>query len=73
VHSGGASIHCEVWRLPVGGFGSFVAGIPAPLGIGWVALADGSQVQGFLCESYATHGAEEITALGSWHEYLQRC
>ena len=32
-------------------FGSFVAGIPAPLGIGTVELADGSQVQGFVCEA----------------------
>jgi allophanate hydrolase len=31
--------------------------IPSPLGIGSLALEDGSAVQGFLCESYAVAGA----------------
>ena len=31
----------EVWELPVSQFGSFVEGIPAPLGIGRTVLADG--------------------------------
>ena len=49
----GAAIEVEVWELPVREFGSFVAGIPAPLGIGTIILADGAAVQGFVCEHYA--------------------
>ena len=68
----GAPIEVEVWELPAEHFGSFVDGIPAPLGIGRVELADGEQVAGFLCESYASSGAEDITALGGWRAYLSR-
>jgi allophanate hydrolase len=68
----GASIVGEVWRLPTDGFGAFVAAIPPPLGIGTVALADGTDVAGFLCESYAVAGAADITAFGGWVAYLGR-
>jgi allophanate hydrolase len=67
---GGAAIEVEVWALPALHFGSFVAGIPAPLGIGTVELDDGSRVQGFVCEAYAVQGAQDITALGGWRAYL---
>ena len=70
VASGGAAIAVEVWSVPREHFGSFVAGIPAPLGIGKVELADGSLCPGFICEAYAVDGAQEITHLGSWREYL---
>lgn len=70
VAEGGAAIDMEVWELPVREFGSFVAGIPGPLGIGTVRLEDGSSVQGFVCEAIAAAGAEDITALGSWRRYL---
>jgi len=63
-------VDVEVWRMPLEHFGSFVAGIPAPLGIGKVRLKDGSQVSGFLCEGFAVAGAEEISALGGWRQYL---
>jgi allophanate hydrolase len=66
----GAAIELEVWELPAREFGSFVAGIPAPLGIGTVQLADGSSVQGFVCEAHATTGATDITAHGSWRRWL---
>ncbi|CAN5283708.1 allophanate hydrolase [soil metagenome] len=66
----GASIAAEIWELPVSQYGSFVAGIPAPLGIGTIALDDGRTVQGFLCESIALAGAEDITAHGGWRNYL---
>jgi len=68
---GGASIDVEIWALPLEHYGSFVAGIPAPLGIGSVALADGRNVQGFVCEAYAVSDAEDITALGGWRRYLE--
>jgi allophanate hydrolase len=67
----GAEIALEVWSVPEDQFGSFVAGIPAPLGIGKVELADGAIVSGFICESYAIEGAKDITELGGWRTYLQ--
>ena len=51
-------------------FGRFVSRIPAPLGIGKVMLADGEMVSGFLCEAYATDGAQEVTHLGGWRAYI---
>lgn len=68
----GAAIEVEIWSVPAGQFGSFVAGIPAPLGIGKVRVADGSQVSGFICEPWGLEGAEEITELGGWRAYLAR-
>ena len=70
VAEGGASIEVEVWAVPAQHFGSFVAGIPAPLGIGKVDLEDGERVCGFICEGHAAAGAEDITSLGSWRAYL---
>jgi allophanate hydrolase len=61
----------EIWDVPAGHFGSFVAEIPAPLGIGTLTLEDGSLVKGFLCEAYALDGAKDITALGGWRNYLR--
>jgi allophanate hydrolase len=69
--NGGGAIEVEVWEMPSSGFGSFVEGIPAPLGIGTVTLEDGQQVKGFLCEAYATKGAREITGLGSWRKFIK--
>ncbi len=66
----GESIHVEVWELPASTFGTFVAQIPHPLGIGKVKLLDGSEVSGFICEGYAAEGAEDITHLKSWKTYL---
>lgn len=70
VAQGGAAIELEVWELPEREFGSFVAGIPAPLGIGTLALEDGSQVQGFVCEAHATALARDITHHGGWRAFL---
>ena len=70
VDQGGASIEVEVWELPLSKFGSFVAGIPAPLGIGMLSLADGTLVQGFVCEAAATIDAEDITHFGGWRAFL---
>lgn len=70
VNEGGAAIAMEVWELPAEHFGSFVDGIPAPLGIGKVRLADGSWVSGFVCEAIGVEGGTDITQLGSWREWL---
>jgi allophanate hydrolase len=72
VDSGGASIEVEAWAVPASRFGSFVAGIPAPLGIGRVMLESGREVSGFICEGYGVGGAEDITHLGGWRAYLER-
>ncbi|MEJ2362007.1 MAG: allophanate hydrolase [Gammaproteobacteria bacterium] len=65
----GTAIDVEVWRIPLAEFGSFVATIPAPLGIGKVELSDGRWLPGFICEGHAVITATEITALGSWRRY----
>ncbi|MBB5350948.1 allophanate hydrolase [Haloferula luteola] len=66
----GAEIAVEVWSLDAHSFGEFVAGIPGPLGIGKVKLADGQELPGFIAESRAILGAEEITAFGGWRAWL---
>ena len=66
----GSGLEVEVWSLPPESFGRFVAAIPAPLGIGKVALESGRAVSGFLCEAHALEGAHEITQLGGWRAYL---
>jgi allophanate hydrolase len=68
----GAAIEVEVWEIPMAAFGSFVGGIPAPLGIGSIELEDGSRVKGFLCEAHATKGARDITEFGGWRTFLAR-
>jgi len=68
----GTSIEVEVWSLDPAAFGDFVAGIPAPLGIGKVTLASGESLPGFIAEPRALHGAEEITHLRGWRAYLAR-
>ena len=66
------SVALEIWSLPKSGFGTFMAGIPAPLGIGTVELSDGASVKGFICEASGTKGATDITALGDWRAYLAK-
>ena len=66
----GAAIDVEVWRVPASEFGTFVAGIPQPLGIGKVELADGRWLPSFICEPCGIEGAEEITHLGGWRAYM---
>ena len=68
-NEGGAAIEVEVWSLPLAQVGGFLAGIPAPLGLGSVELADGSWEKGFICEGFAAEGARDITALGGWRAF----
>jgi allophanate hydrolase len=70
VTENGMAIEVEVWAVPASHFGSFVALIPAPLGIGKLELADGRRVCGFLCEAVGLAGAEDISALGGWRAYV---
>jgi allophanate hydrolase len=66
----GHAIAVEVWEMPAAHYGSFVALIPWPLGIGTVTLADGSTVQGFACDALALNGAEDISHHGGWRAYI---
>jgi allophanate hydrolase len=71
VAEGGVAIAVEVWELPSAELGSFLTGIPAPLGLGKVQLADGSWESGFICEPYGLAGAVDISHFGGWRAYLQ--
>ncbi|WP_192563851.1 allophanate hydrolase [Pseudomonas gozinkensis] len=71
VAEGGVAIAVEVWELPSSELGSFLTGIPAPLGLGKVQLADGRWESGFICEPYGLEGAVDISHPGGWRAYLQ--
>lgn len=71
VRSDGTAIALEVWDVPLHQVGRFLAGIPAPLGLGNVELADGRVVHGFLCEGHALLGAVDISHHGGWRAYLK--
>ncbi|MBX7268310.1 hypothetical protein KIF24_21310 [Micromonospora sp. Llam7] len=66
----GHPIEVELWRLPTTAVGDLLAGVPAPLSLGWIRLHDGRDVLGFLCEAYAAGPqAEDISATGGWRAY----
>jgi allophanate hydrolase len=65
----GAAIATEVWALPEAGFARFVAGVPTPLCIGTLLLADGTRPKGFLVEPAGLEGAEDITRFGGWRAF----
>lgn len=67
----GPGIEVEVWAVPEDSLGSFVAAIPAPLGIGSAVLETGETVKCFICEPYAIANAREITEFGGWRKYLE--
>ncbi|BCX66637.1 allophanate hydrolase [Pseudomonas izuensis] len=71
VRDGGVAIAVEVWELPSSELGSFLTGIPAPLGLGKVQLADGRWESGFICEANGLEGAVDISHLGGWRAYLK--
>jgi allophanate hydrolase len=66
----GHAIATEVWALAAEAYGRFVAGIPPPLGIGTLLLADGSRPKGFLCEAEAIRSARNISSYGGWRAYI---
>lgn len=66
----GGSIELELWAMPEENFGAFMRGIPAPLGIGTVALECGGTTNGFICEYAGLEGASDITEFGGWRYYL---
>jgi allophanate hydrolase len=66
----GRAIEVETWALSAEAFGRFVGGIPSPLSIGTVRLADGTIVKGFLVEAEALSGARDISDFGGWRAFL---
>ncbi|MFC4586180.1 allophanate hydrolase [Sphaerisporangium corydalis] len=66
----GVRVEVELFGLTTAALGTLLTQIAPPLGLGWVRLADGREVHGFLCESYATRDAPDISRHGSWPGYL---
>jgi allophanate hydrolase len=67
----GASIKAEIWGLDAKGFGTFVANIPGPLGIGTLSFTDGTSAKGFLVEAEAVRSAQELSHFGGWRAYVR--
>ena len=68
----GHAIEVEIWELPAEQYGSFVAGIPTPLGIGKVELSDGRQLPGFICEHNGIKDAQNISEYGGWKKFINK-
>ena len=68
--SGGRAIEVEVWALAASDLASFIVGVPAPLAIGQVELADGTVTTGFTCMPHGLEHATDITTFGGWRAYL---
>ena len=67
---GGKAIATEVWALSSEALGSFMAGIPGPLGIGTTKLADGTSPKGFIVEAEGIVGAKDVSEFGGWRAYI---
>lgn len=66
----GASIGGELWLVGTAMLGDFLAALPAPMALGRVTLADGTEVVGFGCALDAWRAGEDITRHGDWPTYL---
>jgi len=62
-------IEVEVWNVPIIHVGSFLRGIPHPLGLGKVELENGDKVTGFVCSQNGLTDAIEVTKYGSWRAF----
>ncbi|WP_395307625.1 allophanate hydrolase [Mycobacterium sp. AMU20-3851] len=68
----GAAIYGEVWLIGTAMLGDFLAALPAPMSLGRVTLADGTEVVGFGCTAEAFESGQDITGHGDWRTYLRR-
>ncbi len=66
----GAAIGGELWLVGTAMLGDFLAMLPAPMSLGRVTLADGTEVVGFGCALDAWRAGEDITRHGDWPTYL---
>jgi allophanate hydrolase len=67
----GTAIGGELWLLGTAMLGDFLASLPAPMALGRVTLADGSEVVGFGCAMDAWRDGEDISHHGDWPTYLR--
>ena len=67
----GTAIGGELWLLSNAMLGDFLASLPAPMALGRVTLADGSEVVGFGCAMDAWRDGEDISHHGDWPSYLR--
>jgi len=66
----GYQISTEVWALTPEALGSFMTGVPSPLGIGTTLLADGTTPKGFIVETEGIAGARDISEFGGWRNFI---
>ena len=62
----GVSIGGQLWLVPAAALGDFLAHLPAPMSLGRVQLADGSEAVGFGCSLEAWRGGVDISEHGDW-------
>ncbi|HEV2637999.1 MAG TPA: allophanate hydrolase [Actinocrinis sp.] len=63
-------IGVEIWELTHQAVGALLDTVPAPLGFGRLALADGGDVLGFVAQGPVPDGALNITRFGGWRAYI---
>jgi allophanate hydrolase len=63
-------IAVEVWQLDHRAVGALLDTVPSPLGFGRLALADGSDVLGFVVQGAVPADALDVTEYGGWRRYL---
>ena len=68
----GTMIAGELWSIGTAMLGDFLAALPAPMSLGRVELADGTEVVGFGCSLQAWESGTDITHHGDWPGYLRR-
>jgi allophanate hydrolase len=68
----GGPLRGERWRLSPAALGTFLAALPAPMTLGRVTLADGTNPTGFLAPASAAADADapDITPIGGWLAHL---
>lgn len=67
----GVPIGGELWLVGTAMLGDFLAALPAPMSLGRVTLADGSEVVGFGCALDAFAAGADISDYGDWRTYLR--
>ena len=72
VGAGGTAIDGELWLVSTAMLGDFLADLPAPMALGPVTLADGSEVVGFGCTLEAFERGTDISHHRGWSGYLRR-
>lgn len=65
----GAPISGELYRLAPAHLGTFLAALPAPMGLGPVELSTGEWVVGFTCSYDAAVHGTDVTEHGGWRNY----